>query len=420
MTTASVCTIGDEILIGQIIDTNTALISRALNDAGIRVRRKLSIGDDPDEILNSLRRELEDNDIVITTGGLGPTKDDLTKQVLFELGGGAGWVLCEEQAEINRAILHSRGLDLLGNNAAQAMVPDCARVIPNKVGTAPILAFRIEKYPHKPLLYAMPGVPHETATALPEVIDDIRRILSLQAICHRSIMTYGIAESALEEKINPWVEKLPADMYLAYLPNTLTGVKLRLSIYGAEDAEQAGKRIEEQFAALGRILGDKIYSYSEDTLESAIGKLLRGSGRTLSVAESCTGGEISHLLTTVPGSSEYYLGSVTSYAAAVKEKVLSVPASVIEKEGIVSSAVAEKMAEGIRALTGSTFSVATTGWADSYGDEHEPAGTVWIAVSGPAGTMSMRANYHNDRRRNIERFAATALNFLRLYIISCR
>ncbi len=420
MTTASVCTIGDEILIGQIIDTNTALISRALNDAGVKVRRKLSVGDEPSEILDTLRKELQDNDIVITTGGLGPTKDDLTKQVLFELCGAAGWTLSDGQAEINKAILHSRGLDRLGTNADQAKVPDRARVILNKVGTAPIMAFRIEDYPHRPLLYAMPGVPHETAAALPEVIADIRRLIDLPAISHRSIMTYGIAESALEEKINPWVEKLPADMHLAYLPNILTGVKLRLSIYGAQDAGVAARRIEEQFAALRDILGDKIYSFSEDTLESAIGKLLRGSGRTLSVAESCTGGEISHLLTTVPGSSEYYLGSVTSYAAAVKEKVLSVPAAVIEKEGIVSSAVAEKMAEGVRALTGSTYSVATTGWADSYGDEHEPAGTVWIAVSGPEGTRSMRANYHNDRRRNIERFAATALNFLRLYIISCR
>ena len=420
MTTASVCTIGDEILIGQIIDTNTALISRALNDAGVKVRRKLSVGDEPSEILDTLRKELQDNDIVITTGGLGPTKDDLTKQVLFELCGATGWTLSAGQAEINKAILHSRGLDRLGTNADQAKVPDRARVILNKVGTAPIMAFRIEDYPHKPLLYAMPGVPHETAAALPEVIADIRRLIALPAISHRSIMTYGIAESALEERINPWVEKLPADMHLAYLPNTLTGVKLRLSIYGAQDAEKAARRIEEQFAALRDILGDKIYSFSEDTLESAIGKLLRGSGQTLSVAESCTGGEISHLLTTVPGSSEYYLGSVTSYAAAVKEKVLSVPSAVIEKEGIVSSAVAEKMAEGVRALTGSTYSVATTGWADSYGDEHEPAGTVWIAVSGPEGTRSMRANYHNDRRRNIERFAATALNFLRLYIISCR
>ena len=420
MTTASVCTIGDEILIGQIIDTNTALISRALNDAGVKVRRKLSVGDEPSEILNTLRKELQDNDIVITTGGLGPTKDDLTKQVLFELCGATGWTLSAGQAEINKAILHSRGLDRLGTNADQAKVPDRARVILNKVGTAPIMAFRIEDYPHKPLLYAMPGVPHETASALPEVIADIRRLIALPAISHHSIMTYGIAESALEEIINPWVEKLPADMHLAYLPNTLTGVKLRLSIYGAQDAEKAARRIEEQFAALRDILGDKIYSFSEDTLESAIGKLLRGSGQTLSVAESCTGGEISHLLTTVPGSSEYYLGSVTSYAAAVKEKVLSVPSAVIEKEGIVSSAVAEKMAEGVRALTGSTYSVATTGWADSYGDEHEPAGTVWIAVSGPEGTRSMRANYHNDRRRNIERFAATALNFLRLYIISCR
>ncbi len=420
MITASVCTIGDEILIGQITDTNTADIARALNQAGVRISRKVSIGDSREEIISFLTEELKTNDIVITTGGLGPTMDDLTKQALFELSGAKGWYKDERQAEINREILHSRGLDSLGNNAMQAMVPDTASVIINKVGTAPILVFSLSgpRFPHNPVLYAMPGVPHETLAALPGVMDDIRSRFRLSAICHRSIMTYGIAESALEEKISPWVESLPEDMHLAYLPNTLTGVRLRLSVYGASDGESAARRISGRFEALKEILGDIIYSDQDDTLQQVIGKILRSSGETLSVAESCTGGEISHLLTTVPGSSEYYLGSVTSYSPEVKAKVLGVSRETIEKEGIVSAAIASEMAEGVRRLTGSTYSLSTTGWADAYGDEKEPAGTVWIAVSGPRGTRTLRARYHNDRQRNIQRFAATALNFLRLYIIS--
>lgn len=413
MTTASICTIGDEILIGQIVDTNTAVISRALNGLGIKVTRKVSIGDSRAEITAFLGEELRNNDIVITTGGLGPTKDDLTKDALFELSGAKGWKESQEQTEINIRILKARGLDILDSNRMQSFVPDTADVIVNRLGTAPIMAFHL---PDGKSLYAMPGVPHETEGALGDVMEDIKRNFKLGKIYHSSIMTYGIAESALEKMITPWVETLPEDMHLAYLPNTLTGVRLRLSVYGA--GEDAAERISERFDSLEKLLGDAVYAREDSSLEQAIGALLRGTGKTLSAAESCTGGEISHLLTTVPGSSEYYLGSVTSYAIPVKEKVLGVRDETIRNFGIVSSNVAAEMAEGVRGLTGSTYSVATTGWADSYGDEREPAGTVWIAVSGPAGTRTKKACYHNDRKRNIERFAATALNFLREYILS--
>ncbi len=230
-------------------------------------------------------------------------------------------------------------------------------------------------------------------------------------------MTFGMAESALAEKIAPWEDSLPADMHLAYLPNMLTGVKLRLSIYGGCKEEEE-KRIDEAFARLKPLLGDKIYAEQEDDLQHAIGRLLRGTGRTVSCAESCTGGTIAALLTSVPGASEYFLGSVTSYAIPVKEKVLGVPAKTIAEHGVVSSEVAAAMAEGVRRLTGSTFSVATTGLAGPGGDENNPVGTVWIGVSGPAGTQTFRKQYHNDRKRNIERFAAAALDFLRLAIIN--
>ncbi len=431
MTQASVCTIGDEILIGQIVDTNSSHIARALNDLGIRVTHMVSIGDNHQTIVNQLKEELSNNDIVIVTGGLGPTKDDITKKALGELSGSRFELGNLEQKRIISRILHSRGLDALEVNLQQAVVPDTCEVIPNRKGTAAVMAFRFgmpapapadaESRPsttdfgHPCALYSLPGVPFEALAALPDVLEDIRTHFGITHICHKTLMTYGMAESALAKKIEAWEDALPEDIHLAYLPNQLTGVRLRLSIYGGAQQEQEA-RIDEEIAKLKPLLGELVYAEEDTTLEATIGKLLRGTGRTLSAAESCTGGMISHLLTTIPGSSEYYLGSVTSYAVPVKESMLGVKAETIENNGIVSAAVAAEMAEGVRKATGSTYSVATTGWADSYGDEREPAGTVWVGVSGPEGTRTARFNYRNDRKRNIERFAASALNELRKYI----
>lgn len=420
MTTASICTIGDEILIGQIVDTNSSHISRTLNSLGIRVSRMVSIGDNHDEIISFLTNELKNNDIVITTGGLGPTKDDITKAALAELSGSSKYVEHAGQKAKVIEILHSRGLDVLDVNLQQAMVPERCEVIVNKLGTAPIMVFRFsdETFGHPCTLYSLPGVPHEALGALDDIVSDIKQHFNIGNIYHKTIMVYGLAESALAKKIEPWEDALPANMHLAYLPNTLTGVRLRLSVFGGYEDEVKAE-VEEQIKDLTNYIGENIYSFEDDTLEGTIGKLLRGSGMTLAVAESCTGGMISHLITTVPGSSEYYLGSVTSYSPKVKESVLEVKMDTIEKYGIVSSEVASAMAEGVRKRLGSTFSVATTGWADRYGDDKEPAGTVWVAVSGPKGTRTARFNYKNDRRRNIDRFAASALNELRKYILFC-
>ena len=419
MTTASICTIGDEILIGQIVDTNSSYISRELNAIGIRISGMVSIGDDHDRIVSALRNELENNDIVITTGGLGPTKDDITKAALAELSGSTRYVVHEGQKEVVYRILHSRGLEVLDINEQQAFVPDKCEVIVNRLGTAPVMVFRFvaEEFGHPATLYSLPGVPFEALGAVPDVLADIKSHYSLSNITHRNIMVYGMAESALSKLIEPWEDALPSDMHLAYLPNQLTGIRLRLSVYGGEEKDNVS-RIEERFVELKGILGDMVYSDADDTLQGTIGRLLRGSGKTLSAAESCTGGEIAHLITTVPGASEYFLGSVTSYAPSVKNRVLGVPMETIESFGIVSSEVAAAMAEGVRKLTGSTYAVATTGWADAYGDEHEPAGTVWVGIAGPEGTKTARFNYRNDRNRNIERFSASALNELRKMIVS--
>ncbi len=419
MTQASICTIGDEILIGQILDTNSSVIARTLEENGVMVTRMLSIGDDHDTIIDNLRNELEHNQIVISTGGLGPTKDDITKAALAELSGSKGYVMNEPQLEIVHRILRARGLDVLDINRAQALVPDTCEVIPNQKGTAPVMVFRFpeERFGHPATLYSLPGVPFEAIGALPDVVSDIKSHNPLSDIFHKCIMVSGMAESALSKKIEDWEDNLPSDMHLAYLPNQLTGVRLRLSIYGG-NREEEEKRIDEEFAKLRPILGDMIYSYQDDTLQNALGSLFRGTGMTISAAESCTGGMIASLITSVPGASEYFLGSVTSYAIAVKQRVLDVHPDDIISYGVVSSEVAAAMADGVRKLTGSTYAVATTGLAGPGGDDRNPVGTVWIGLSGPNGTTTLTKVFKNDRKTNIERFSSAAIDALRLFVLN--
>ena len=420
MTQASICTIGDEILIGQIVDTNSSHISQALNTLGIKVTRMLSIGDEHDIIVNALKGELSTNDIVIVTGGLGPTKDDITKTALAHLSGTETYRTDERQLEIIHRLLSSRGLDILDINRAQASVPDTCEVIPNRLGTAPIMVFRFtdDRFGHPATLYSLPGVPFEALGALEDILEDIRKHNSISDIHHRTIMTYGIAESALAKKIESWEDSLPEDMHLAYLPNPLTGVRLRLSIYGGVKEEQEA-RIEAELAKLRPILGDLIYSEEDDSLENCIGTLLRKAGLTVSTAESCTGGTISAMFTSIPGSSDYFLGSVTSYANSVKTGVLGVPAEIIAKHGAVSSECVAAMAEGVRRLTGSDYSVATSGIAGpGGGSEEKPVGLVWIGVSSAKGTETYKMVFRSDRKRNIERFASSALNLLRVKLVN--
>ncbi len=415
MTQASICTIGDEILIGQIVDTNSSHIARALEREGIKVSRMVSISDNHNVIIDTLRGELSKNDIVIVTGGLGPTKDDITKKALADLSGASSYTTDERQLEIIHKILSSRGLDVLDINLAQASVPDTCEVIPNRLGTAPIMVFRFpeKEYGHKATLYSLPGVPYEALGALEDILQDIERNCSLSRICYRTVMTFGIAESALSKMIEKWEDALPQNMHLAYLPNQLTGVKLRLSAYDAEDIA-----IEREMAGLRALIGEYIYSDKETSLQECIGELLKSQGKTMSTAESCTGGTIAQLMTSIPGSSEYFLGGVVSYANSVKTDVLNVPAEIIEKHGAVSSECVAAMAEGVRKLTGSDYSVATSGIAGPGGGSPEkPVGLVWVGVSSSAGTETFKVQYRSSRAVNIERFAAFALNQLRKIIL---
>ena len=415
MTQASICTIGDEILIGQIIDTNSSHISQALNTLGIKVTRMVSIGDDHNGIIDSLKEELSRNDIVIVTGGLGPTKDDITKKALSELSGSKGVKTDERQLEIIHKILSSRGLDVLDINRAQADVPDTCDVIPNKLGTAPIIVFRFNEdtFGHKATLYSLPGVPFEALGALEDVISDIKSNYSVSDIYHRTVMTFGVAESALSKMLDEWEDSLPEDIHLAYLPNPLTGVRLRLSIYGGRKEEEEA-RIEAEMAKLRAILGDVIWSEQDDRFEACIGRMLKSAGKTVSAAESCTGGLISELMTSIPVASAYYLGSLTSYANSVKTGILGVPEEIIAEHGAVSSDCVAAMAEGVRRITGSDYSVATSGIAGpDGGSDTKPVGLVWIGISSEKGTETFSHVFKNDRKRNIERFAASALNHLR-------
>ena len=418
MTSASICTIGDEILIGQIVDTNSSHISRTLNSLGIKVTRMLSIGDDHNIIIEGLKSELEKNNIVIVTGGLGPTKDDITKQALAELSGAKGYYTDNEQLAIIHRILSSRGIDVLDINLAQASVPDTCEVIPNRLGTAPIMVFRFpeERFGHTATLYSLPGVPFEALGALDDISEDIKRHYPISDIYHKTVMTFGIPESVLSKMLDEWEDSLPSDMHLAYLPNPLTGVRLRLSIYGGSKAEEEA-RIEAEMSKLKDILGEALYSEQDDSLEKCIGRMLTDKGMSISAAESCTGGMISSLFTSIPGSSVYYLGSVTSYANSVKSGVLGVPEEIIHEHGAVSEECVRAMAEGIRRITGSDFSVATSGIAGPGGGcEEKPVGLVWIAVSSKMGTEAVKMIFKGDRKRNIDRFAANALNMLRVKI----
>lgn len=420
MRQASICTIGDEILIGQVVDTNSSHISQALNSLGIKVSRMLSIGDEHATIVNALSDELSRNDIVIVTGGLGPTKDDITKKALADLSDAVSYKTDEAQLAIVKRILSARGIEALDINLAQASVPDTCEVIPNKLGTAPIMVFRFEeqKFGHYCTLYSLPGVPFEAVGSLPDVLEDIKNHFDIADIHHKTIMTFGIPESVLAKRIEDWEDALGEDMHLAYLPDPIKGVRLRLSIYGGVREEQE-TRIEAELAKLRPILGDALYSEQDDTLQDCIGRLLAKHGMTVSAAESCTGGTISALFTAVPGSSDYYLGSVTSYANSVKTGVLGVDPKVIEEFGAVSSECVAQMAEGVRRLTGSDFSVATSGIAGpGGGSETKPVGLVWIGVSSQKGTETLKMVFRGDRKRNMERFAASALDTLRKKLIN--
>lgn len=416
MVTASVCTIGDEILIGQIVDTNSAKIATALNSIGVKVEELVSTSDKEEEIVDTLERCMQKTDIVVITGGLGPTKDDITKTTLAKLSGAKEFVKNEEQYRIVEQLLTARGVEMSDINKAQALVPDSCTVIINECGTAPCMQFEIKRRDHTALLFSLPGVPFEAEAAIPKVLKSIKEHYRLSNIFHKTICTFGIPESTLAKKIEEWEDNLPENIHLAYLPNPILGVRLRLSIYGVEK-EQGERELDAETGKLRALLGNAIYGEGEDSLQAAIGRLLKAEGETISVAESCTGGMIASLLTSVPGASQYFYGGVVSYDNSVKTNVLKVKEETLAKYGAVSRECVEEMAKGVRKLMGTTYSIATSGIAGPDGGSAEkPAGMVWVAVAGENFVETKEFRFKGSRKLNTERFSSNALNFMRTEI----
>ena len=403
-----IITIGDEILIGQIVDTNSAWMSVELNKAGFEIVQITSVHDDAAHIVASLDLALERADVVLFTGGIGPTKDDITKQTLSRYFG-MQLVFNDEVYKNIEQVLTQRSRAVNELTRTQAFVPDGCTVIQNRVGTAPVTWF--EK--NGKVIVSMPGVPNEMKHIMStEVISRLSQRYKTPTIIHKNVIVQGYPESALAMKIANWENALPADIHLAYLPNYGI-IKLRLSGV-SEDPLALEFSINQQIAGLTEILADAIVAYDDTPVEEMIGNLLTTKGMTLSTAESCTGGFIAHKITTVPGSSKYFKGSVVSYSNEVKVNVLNVLSDDIQLYGAVSRQVVEQMADNVRRLLKTDYALATSGIAGPDGGTAEkPVGLVWISVSSPKGVVSREFKFGNVRIQNIERTAQTAMLMLK-------
>lgn len=409
---AEIITIGDELLIGQVVDTNSAWLGSTLGDDGIKVIQITSVQDHAAQIVQAVNDALSRADIVLMTGGLGPTKDDITKKTLAEMFG-MKLVRNEQVYEMVGKQLALRGIAFTELNQGQALVPDGCTVLPNRNGTAPGMWFERDGK----VLISMPGVPFEMkALVKDEVLPRLRKHFALDANVHRTIITFGLAESILADTIASWEEALPPYLHLAYLPSALC-IRLRLSAYEI-DRQKAEQEIESQIEKLSKVIPNYIIGSEDDSLESVTGTLLKTRGETLATAESCTGGNIAHRFTAMPGASEYFKGGVVAYSNEVKMALLGVDPESLNRYGAVSQSVAEQMAEGVRRATGATYGISTTGIAGPTGGTPEkPVGTVWMAVATPNGVFSRRMVFGSIRSQNIERASSNCINLLRLQLL---
>lgn len=413
MILVEIMTIGDELLIGQVIDTNSAWMGQKLNEIGIKVKQITSVSDDRQHILSALADAQKRADIVLITGGLGPTKDDITKKTLCDYFN-TGLVFHEPSFEIISEIFKTRGRTISETNRLQAMVPENCTVLLNKNGTAPGMWFEHDNT----IFVSMPGVPNEMKGLMENsVIPALRKKYNLSPIVHRTILTQGIGESFLSDLIEEWELALPAYMKLAYLP-AAGMVRLRITAHGENEA-QLRNEIEAKVSDLKVLIGDYIYGYENDQLEELIGRLLKERKATVVTAESCTGGYIAHRITSIAGSSEYYRGSVVPYSNELKVSLLNVNQDLIAQHGAVSEPVVRSMAENGRLLLKADYCIATSGIAGpTGGSEEKPVGTVWIAVSGPDETRAWKVQLGSNRLRIISETALHALNGLRKQLIA--
>lgn len=405
---ATIITIGDEILIGQIVDTNSASISRKLNAIGIAISEKISIGDTKEAIVTTVKRAMQSSEVVIITGGLGPTKDDITKSTLAEVFNSA-MRYDETEGEHIRTLLARRGIAFTELNRNQALVPECCTVLHNAHGTAPGMWFDT---PTGGVVVSLPGVPFEMEHLMDDIVVPRLEIrFQLRSIVHTTIITRGIPESILAERIAAWEDALPDYLHLAYLPAPNI-VRLRLSAYDIDKAE-AESAINIEIEKLRAIIGDNIVGIEGATIEKLVHDMLLQRGATLAVAESCTGGTIAAKFTAIAGASQYFMAGIVSYSNASKCDILGVRMEDIEREGAVSECVARQMAEGARRVAGADYAIATTGIAGpTGGSELKPVGTVWIAVATPTGTIAQMRNSGTDRGQIISRASAYAIEML--------
>ncbi len=409
---AEIITIGDEILIGQIVDTNSAWIAEELGKAGIAVTQMSSISDTRWHIRQALDQARERAGLIVMTGGLGPTLDDITKKTLAEYFDTELKLDPEVLADIT-SLFEKFGKSVSPLNRKQAEVPAECQVLRNSIGTAPGMWFEH----HKTIFVSLPGVPYEMKHLMRErVLPKILKSVRLPHILHRTVMTFGLPESTLAERLEGWEGQLPKELKLAYLPNP-RHIRLRLSAKGF-DPKKLEALIEEQVAQLKQVVGKYVFADGESTMEEALGLLLREKGQTVGTAESCTGGTVSSLLTSVPGSSDYFRGSVVAYHNSIKEELLGVSPATLKAHGAVSQQVAQEMAQGALALLKTDYAIATTGVAGPGGGSPEkPVGLVWVAVAWQGGCLAHEYRMGNDRGRNITRTAVAALNLLRLKIL---
>ncbi|TKG92984.1 competence/damage-inducible protein A [Puteibacter caeruleilacunae] len=409
---ASIINIGDELLIGQVINTNASKMAAMLNSIGVWVNEITTIADKEMEIRHALDYALLKSDVVLLTGGLGPTKDDITKKVLLKYFGGT-MIEDAEVLEHVHKLLEGRGIKVGELNTAQALVPSSCKVLFNKRGTAPGMWFEQDDK----IVVSMPGVPFEMEGIMEkDVIPALQQSNGNQVIIHKTVLTQGLPESMLAERIEEWESKLPEYISLAYLPSPMA-VRLRLSGKGKNN-EDLQKEIEKLINELHTYIGDYIFGYDDDTLASVIGEMMIERNTTLATAESCTGGNIGHQLTMIPGSSAYFKGGIIAYSNEVKQQQLQVDPDLIEKHGAVSQEVVEAMAKGAVKVLGTDFAVATSGIAGpDGGTEEKPVGTVWIAVASKEAVFSKKYQFGKNRERNITRSTQTGLNMLRRWIL---
>lgn len=411
---ATIVTIGDEILIGQIVDSNSGFIAKSLDRIGVEIHEMISISDNKKHILDTFKSLQNKVDLVVITGGLGPTKDDITKKTFCEY--------FEDHLVVNEAVLahvtqliegyYKRPISQI--NKDQALVPSQCFVLHNQVGTAPGMWMKKENT----VFISLPGVPYEMKylienEIIPKIVTEYKRPF----IIHKTIMTYGQGESLVAERIENWENSLPESIKLAYLPSA-GSLRLRLSARG-NDKEKLIIAIEENVKSLDAIIHDIIVGFDEDeTIEVAVGKLLKKYNKTISTAESCTGGKIAQIITSVPGASNYFKGSVVSYATETKINVLGIPSSVIKEHTVVSAAVASAMALSVKSIMKSDYGIATTGNAGpSKGDGNSEIGTVFIALATPNEVIVEEFNFGQPREKVIDRAVVKSLEMLQKEIL---